>query len=401
VRNDREPRPSRGRDIGMKQRRGIAALVVCLLTWTITVAAPPPTAGADAPDTEFYLPLVNAGSGKCFAPIPQDGHFDRVLPIQQQTCVPLIYNSESPAWDPEAYQLVKVDVYEEEDSPWYCLGCIDTWDKNTGYFVRNLKSQRCLDVREGARTDGSIVQQSTCDHSLTVGEIWGEASARRMIWEVVDGDYPNAFKLKNFNSGLCLDVAAGSDADYAQLQQYHCTSDNPAQNFRQDFTPNPTVVELTGVWTDGTSHRTAISLRAGTLTIDMSEFHRPDAYGTVEFGRDIDATFPDDSTHAGRIHEPNIIGWDNHSQWTKVVNTVLDINGIWTDGSHRRAFISDGLKGLTVDMSSFFNRPDAHGLIVNGSTISVTFPDELTHIGTLQPPDRINWSNGSVWTKRR
>jgi len=29
----------------------------------------------------------------------------------------------------------------------------------------------------------------------------------------------------------------GSGTDFAQIQQYHCTSNNPAQNFRQDLFP--------------------------------------------------------------------------------------------------------------------------------------------------------------------
>jgi hypothetical protein len=80
------------------------------------------------------------------------------------------------------------------------------------------------------------------------------------------------------------------------------------------------------------------------------------------------------------------------------INTVLDLNGRWTDGSARSAVVSAAFTSLTVDMSAF-HRPAAHGSIINASTISVTFPDDATYTGTLQPPNRIRWSNNSSWTK--
>lgn len=57
--------------------------------------------------------------------------------------------------------------------------------------------------------------------------------ARSMIWFIGDGDFPDAKTLFNVNSELCLDVAWGSSDDGAQIQQFHCASDNTAQNFRQ------------------------------------------------------------------------------------------------------------------------------------------------------------------------
>lgn len=80
------------------------------------------------------------------------------------------------------------------------------------------------------------------------------------------------------------------------------------------------------------------------------------------------------------------------------INTVIDLNGRWTDGSSRNAIISAAFTSLTVDMSAF-HRPAAHGSILNSSTISVSFPDDQTFTGTLQPPNTIRWSNGSAWTK--
>jgi hypothetical protein len=80
------------------------------------------------------------------------------------------------------------------------------------------------------------------------------------------------------------------------------------------------------------------------------------------------------------------------------IKAVVELNGTWTDGSPRSADISVRFKSLTIDMSDF-DRPAAHGSVVDGSTITVTFPDDRTYTGNLQPPATIRWSNGSAWTK--
>ena len=53
---------------------------------------------------------------------------------------------------------------------------------------------------------------------------------------------------------------------------------------------------------------------------------------------------------------------------------------------------------ISVDMSAY-QRPTASGMIVDSSDITVTFPDDKTYTGKLQPPDEILWSNHSAWTK--
>jgi hypothetical protein len=80
-------------------------------------------------------------------------------------------------------------------------------------------------------------------------------------------------------------------------------------------------------------------------------------------------------------------------------NTVINLNGRWTlgYGSHP-AVISASPTSLTIDMSGF-NRPSAHGSILDGSNIRVTFPDDKTFTGKLESPNIIKWSNGSVWKK--
>ena len=80
------------------------------------------------------------------------------------------------------------------------------------------------------------------------------------------------------------------------------------------------------------------------------------------------------------------------------VKPVIDLNGRWASGGTPGPAISVSAAALTVDMSAY-HRPAAHGSIVNDHTITVTFPDDSTYTGTLQPPNAIRWSNGSVWTK--
>ena len=53
---------------------------------------------------------------------------------------------------------------------------------------------------------------------------------------------------------------------------------------------------------------------------------------------------------------------------------------------------------LWVDMSAY-GRPVATGTILDESTIEVTFSAGDTYIGKLVTPNRIEWSNGTVWEK--
>jgi hypothetical protein len=168
--------------------------------------------------------------------------------------------------------------------------------------------------------------------------------------------------------------------------------------FPADWKTIKTLIELNGSWTDGSPRNAIISVEFTSLMINMSAFDRPAAHGSVVDGSTITVTFPDDATYTGHLQAPNSIRWSNGSVWTKVVNTVIDLNGSWTDGGSRHAVISEGITSLTIDMSDY-DRPAAHGSVVDGSTITVTFPDDRTYTGNLQPPKTIRWSNGSAWTK--
>jgi hypothetical protein len=94
----------------------------------------------------------------------------------------------------------------------------------TVYHINLFNSGMCLDDRDGRISDRSPVQEWTCnDNSNT------------MMW-VLGGEYYGSWQLINLRALLnggsaCLDVAAGSLADGAVLQLYHCTAQNPAQHF--------------------------------------------------------------------------------------------------------------------------------------------------------------------------
>jgi hypothetical protein len=202
----------------MKVRRGIATLLVCVVTSAIVLVATQLPASAD-PIVNDPMLLINVGSNKCFRPTEQYGHVDWAgLPIQQRVC----YTGsqlESYTLQPLGYVLFN------EGPPWWCINCIHLGSH--GYFIKNQYTGLCLDARDGSRSDRSVVQQWTCR----------DVNARSMVWYSEPGDFGSALKLRNFNSDLCLDVAGGSSDDYAQLQQYHCTSNNTAQNFRQALWP--------------------------------------------------------------------------------------------------------------------------------------------------------------------
>jgi hypothetical protein len=170
--------------------------------------------------------------------------------------------------------------------------------------------------------------------------------------------------------------------------------------FPTDWNTINTMLNLNGNWTDGSSRSAAISIEfPSSLRVDMSSFNRPTASGSIDDWDTIRVTFPDDRTYTGQLEAPNNIRWSNGSVWTKVVNTVMDLNGNWTDGSARSAVIWEGPKSIKIDMSDF-DRPDASGSIVDATNIKITFPDDRTYTAQLQSPNKIKWSNGSVWTKK-
>jgi hypothetical protein len=292
----------------MKIRRGIAALLACVATSAMILVATPLSARADDfLDDHQYMPLINTGSAKCFEPTLQG---DSASLIQQRSCSPSVIRPIGSTDRPIQYYHFQSQYVEAPDQGWWpdwlCWGCITVYTKV--YLIRNLDTDLCLDVRDGLKNDGAVVQQWPCNKN-----------ARSMLWYVEPGDFPGMFKMRNFNSDRCLDVKGGSSAEFAQLQQYHCTSTNLAQNFSQKFPPFwPLVADLNGRWTDGSTRSAVIYSGLGSIVIDMSAFNRRDASGQFFEPDAIAVKFPDDATFTGDLSITNRIKWSNGSVWTKI-----------------------------------------------------------------------------------
>jgi phospholipase C len=161
-----------------------------------------------------------------------------------------------------------------------------------------------------------------------------------------------------------------------------------------------TVLDLRGAWVAGGVPGPFVSVTGNSISIDMSASHRPAASGSVLSSTEISVRFPDDKTYTGVLHAPNVITWSNNSSWTKVaaIQTVIDLNGRWMSGGVLGPAITVHGNSISIDMSAL-KRSNATGTVVNGSDISVTFPDDKSYSGVLQAPGTIRWSNNSTWTK--
>jgi hypothetical protein len=81
-----------------------------------------------------------------------------------------------------------------------------------------------------------------------------------------------------------------------------------------------TLIDLNGRWAAGDNHSAVISRSATDLTIDMSAFDRPTAYGSVLNHSTIAIIFPDDESYNGILVPPDKIEWSNNSTWKKEIS---------------------------------------------------------------------------------
>jgi hypothetical protein len=59
---------------------------------------------------------------------------------------------------------------------------------------------------------------------------------------------------------------------------------------------------------------------SSSITVDMSEFGRPDANGSIIDSSTITVTFPDDGTYTGKLEKhPTRINWSNGTVWKPVI----------------------------------------------------------------------------------
>jgi len=78
------------------------------------------------------------------------------------------------------------------------------------------------------------------------------------------------------------------------------------------------VFPLAGKYAAGGAQGPVIAVTGNAITVDMSAYHRPSAFGTILDVNDITVTFPDDKTYSGKLEAPGTILWSNNSSWTKV-----------------------------------------------------------------------------------
>jgi hypothetical protein len=82
--------------------------------------------------------------------------------------------------------------------------------------------------------------------------------------------------------------------------------------------PITTVINLNGKWASGGVTGPVIAVHGNAITIDMSFYKRPSAFGFIVDSSDITVTFPDDNTYTAKLQAPKTIAWSNGSTWTKV-----------------------------------------------------------------------------------
>lgn len=192
----------------------VAGLILAAGTLLSTVpsasAAAAAGAAASGPSEATGL-ITNYGSGKCFAPVaPPGGSInDNGALVQQITCD----GSPSQTWTLQPQGRMSLGNHGSFN-PSY-----DVW------HIVNQSSGRCMDDKDGQEADRSPVQQ------------WGCTASTTMDWVIFRGSNgaSQVVNWRTLKDGIvdCLDVAAGSLADGAQLQLYGCsstdTSINPAQ----------------------------------------------------------------------------------------------------------------------------------------------------------------------------
>lgn len=74
-----------------------------------------------------------------------------------------------------------------------------------------------------------------------------------------------------------------------------------------------TLIDLKGRWAAGDNKTAVISQSATNLTVDMSAFDRPSAYGSILNESTIAVIFPDDESYNGKLVPPDKIEWSNNS----------------------------------------------------------------------------------------
>jgi len=191
----------------MKVRRILASVGAGVLMSGALVALTAQT--ADALVEAEFRPLVDMGSGKCLTVQPNaNGVVDNGLRIVQQTC------------DGSALQR------------WQFLHVGNVCNPNCSserpiFWIQNQATGKCLDLNNGSSANGTPVQQWSC--VLNDNMHWTLSPSPKDL-----GPADN-FALVNRRAMTCLDVTAGSVAEFAPLQGFRCIDypNNGAQMYHQ------------------------------------------------------------------------------------------------------------------------------------------------------------------------
>jgi hypothetical protein len=175
-----------------------------VLAIALSVMPAAPAKAERFPDNSYYYLIKNQGSQLCLQPWYE-------APINGLTIVQLPCNQ---------YNLYQRWIFVPNG------GDNSTNPVTPLYLIVNTGSGQCLDDRDGKTANGSPVQQWPCN--------WGHSASTTMVWRLGD-HFPYGAELKNERSGKCLDVRAGSSTPGTLLQIYQCTSATNSPNYAQLF----------------------------------------------------------------------------------------------------------------------------------------------------------------------
>lgn len=118
--------------------------------------------------------------------------------------------------------------------------------------------------------------------------------------------------------------AAGAKSYYAGLAYHYCIS--------QSLRIQP-LFDLSGQWSYDGVPGPVVSVAMNSISIDMSAYNRPTAFGMFLDQSDITVTFPDDKTYTGKLvrkgvtgqyNPPEFIMWSNNSEWSKYYQHLVN-----------------------------------------------------------------------------
>lgn len=165
-------------------------------------------------------------------------------------------------------------------------------------------------------------------------------------------------------------------------------------------TASGTAPDISGTWTELGIERPAITVVDDAVLVDMSFAGRPDATGRVVDATRILVTFPDAGTFLGVLRTPTFLCWSNGSSWQKVFTDpqIFDLAGRWVDRSCQYV-ATIGQSDGCFDLSLAASGPPAVAFATSALTIRATFPGDERLFGTLEEPNRLDWSNGASWRR--